>query len=113
MENFDWAKDIDCAVTVCDNEGKIIYMNDRSIEVNCKDGKSMVGQNLMPCHSDRSRDIINKMITQNVDNVYTITKKGRKKLIFQTPWRVDGRVCGVVELSMFLPDDMPHYNRDL
>lgn len=109
--NFDWARDMDVAITVCDTQGVIVYQNDRSIEINCKDGRSMVGQSLMPCHNERSRAIIAKMLNENVDNVYTITKHGRRKLIFQSPWRVDGKVYGLVELSMFLPDSMPHYDR--
>ena len=27
MENYEWAKEMNCAVTVCDAEGTIIYMN--------------------------------------------------------------------------------------
>ena len=26
----DWAKEMNCAVTVCDKEGVIIYMNDKA-----------------------------------------------------------------------------------
>lgn len=109
--NFDWARDMDVAITVCDTQGVIVYQNDRSIEINCKDGRSMVGQSLMPCHNERSRAIIARMLNENVVNVYTITKHGRRKLIFQSPWRVDGKVCGLLELSMFLPDSIPHYDR--
>ena len=29
----------------------------------------------------------------------------------QTPWRKDGKVCGMVEISMVIPNDMPHYVR--
>ena len=32
MENYEWAKEMNCAVTVCDAEGVIIYMNDKSRE---------------------------------------------------------------------------------
>ena len=33
MENYEWAKEMNCAVTVCDAEGIIIYMNDKSREI--------------------------------------------------------------------------------
>ena len=89
--NFNWAEDIDAAVTVCDKEGKVLYMNQRSRNTFSKDGSSMVGQNLMHC--------------------YTISKNGLRKLIFQTPWRKDGNVEGLVEISIVLPDEMPHYDR--
>lgn len=29
MENYEWSKEMNCAVTVCDAEGIIIYMNDK------------------------------------------------------------------------------------
>ena len=112
MNNFDWAEDIDAAVTVCDTEGTVLYMNQRSRQTFSKDGASMVGQNLMPCHNERSQAIIRDMMENNRPHCYTITKKGKRKLIFQTPWREDGKVQGLVEFSFVLPDDMPHYNRD-
>ena len=73
----------------------------------------MVGHSMIPCHNERSKAIIHEMLNKDVPHCYTITKKGRKKLIYQTPWRLDGEVKGLVELSMVIPEDMPHYNRDL
>ena len=46
MEGYDWAKELPCAVTVCDDKGTIIYMNDKSVEVNVKNGGSIIGKNL-------------------------------------------------------------------
>jgi len=111
MKQFDWAEDIEGAVTVCDKEGVIVYMNKRSRETFDKDGKSMVGQNLMPCHNPHSQAIIRDMLENNHPHCYTISKHGKRKLIYQTPWRVDGEVCGLVEFSFVLPDEMPHYDR--
>ena len=107
-EILHWADEILCAVTVSDLEGNIVYMNKRSHE----NGETMEGRNMMPCHSERSQAIIRDMIEGDHTHCYTITKHGRRKLIFQTPWHVDGVVKGLVELSMVLPDDMPHYDRD-
>lgn len=109
--NFDWAEDIDAAVTVCDCEGTVLYMNQRSRQTFSKDGASMVGQNLMPCHNDRSKAIIRDMIENNHPHCYTISKHGQRKFIYQTPWREDGEVRGLVEISIVLPDEMPHYDR--
>lgn len=111
-DSFQWAEDIEAAVTVSDKEGVVVYMNKRSRETFNKNGESMVGRSMLPCHNERSKEIINEMLTQNVPHCYTITKKGRKKMIFQTPWRVDGEVKGLVEFSFILPDEMPHYDRD-
>lgn len=111
MEQFNWAEDIEGAVTVCDTEGTVIFMNKRSRETFNKDGQSMVGKNLMPCHNERSQSIIRDMLENNRPHCYTITKHGQRKLIFQTPWRQDGEVGGLVEFSFVLPDEMPHYDR--
>lgn len=110
-ENFDWVEEMGCAATVCDTEGTVLYMNALARATFASHG-DMRGRNLMPCHSERSKDIIRHMLATGENNAYTITKGGRKKLIFQTPWRKNGRIAGLVELSMVIPADMPHYDRD-
>ena len=49
----EWAKEMNCAVTVCDKEGVIIYMNDKAKETFASHG-DLVGKSLIPCHSERS-----------------------------------------------------------
>lgn len=105
-----WAEEMNCAVTVCDKEGVILYMNQRARETFAKYG-DMIGKNLMGCHSDRSKQIIAHMIATGESNAYTILKNGQKKMIYQTPWRKDGEVAGLVEISMVIAEDMPHYIR--
>ena len=69
------------------------------------------GRSLLPCHNERSREIIRRLIETGGRNVYTIEKRGVHKLIYQTAWREEGVVRGLVEFSMELPDAMPHYVR--
>jgi len=45
-------------------------------------------------------------------NAYTIEKRGVRKLIYQAPWFRDGIVQGLVELSLEIPDAMPHFIRE-
>ena len=66
-EALAWAEGTHCAITVCDLEGKVIFMNERSRATFDKDGRTMLGQ--------------------------------------------DGKVCGMVEISMVIPQEMPHYVR--
>ncbi len=106
----DWAKELNCAVTVCDTEGIIIYMNDKSKETFSSYG-DLVGKSLIPCHNENSKKMIARLLETGGTNVYTIDKKGQKKMIYQTVWKQDGKVAGLVELSIVLPDDMPHYIR--
>ena len=115
---MDFFKGINIAVTVSDKDGNVIYQNDSSIDVN---GDAR-GRNLEKCHNPKSWEMICKMMREDVSNVYTISKKGKKKLIYQTPWyeengavqgeRLAGRTpAGLVEFSIILPDEMPHYLR--
>lgn len=103
----DWCDELDCAVTRCDTEGTVLYQNARSIAVN----GDVRGRSLIPCHNERSREIIRRLIETGGRNVYTIEKRGVHKLIYQTAWREEGVVRGLVEFSMELPDAMPHYVR--
>lgn len=105
-----WADDLNCAVTVCDSEGVILYMNDRSREVFASHG-DLIGQNLFNCHSAESQAKIRHMLATGESNAYTISKNGLRKMIYQTPWRRDGRVAGMVEISMVIPEELPHYIR--
>ena len=110
MENIEWAEQMNCAVTVCDAEGTILYMNEKSRKTFAGHG-NLVGSNLMNCHSERSKAIIRHMLATGESNSYTIEKHGVKKMIYQTPWRRDGQIAGLVEISMEIPSDLPHYIR--
>ena len=63
-DSFQWAEDIEAAVTVSDKEGVVVYMNKRSRETFNKNGESMVGRSMLPCHNERSKEIINEMLTK-------------------------------------------------
>ena len=106
----DWAKEMNCAVTVCDKEGIIIYMNDKAKDTFAKHG-DLVGKSLIPCHNDNSRAIIAKLLETGGTNAYTIQKNGLKKMIYPTAWNENGEVAGLVEISMVIPEDLPHYIR--
>lgn len=105
-----WMNGIGCAVTICDTEGVILYMNDRARATFASHG-DLIGQNLFPCHSERSRRMIRHMLATGETNSYTIEKNGQRKLIYQTPWRRDGEIAGMAELSIVLPEELPHYVR--
>ena len=106
----DWARAVGCAVTVCDADGTILYMNDLSRETFARHG-DIIGHNLYDYHPERAQKMIRHMLSTGETNAYTILKNGRKKLIYQTPWRRDGEIAGLVEISIPLPEDMPHYVR--
>ena len=112
-EKNEWVREFPAAVTVCDTEGRIIEMNGRSAEGFAADGGAgLVGTNVLDCHPEPSRSKLRKMMDERRPNVYTIRKRGKKKLIYQSPWFRDGVYAGFVELSLEIPWDMPHFDRD-
>lgn len=104
-------EEADIAVTICDKEGKIIEMNGQSREVNLKPGQDLIGKNVLDCHPEPARSLLEHLMTHEEKHVYTITKGSRKKLIYQIPWYQEGAYAGFIELSMIIPEEMPHYIR--
>ena len=112
MERVAWYEDMNCAVTVCDKEGVIIYQNKPARELYASHG-NLVGKNLFPCHNPHSQEIIRRLLSEGSTNAYTIEKRGVKKVIYQSAWRDDkGEVAGLVEFSMIVPAQMPHFVRE-
>lgn len=113
MDMPDWVTGFPGAVTISDANHRILWMNDKAAQVFAADGgRSLVGGDLMACHNDRSKEILRRMLADGNPNIYTIERKGVKKLIYQTPWKDEtGRVAGLVELSLEIPFEMPHFVR--
>lgn len=114
MKNIlpDWAMTMNCAVTVCDANCNIIYMNEKSRITFAEGTDRLIGANLIDCHPEHAQSTIRRLLSEGGVNSYTIEKNGIKKLIYQTAWRNDdGTVAGLVELSMQIPFDLPHYIR--
>jgi len=108
-----WFDGLPCSVTVCDRDYTILYLNDRSAEVNASDGgKTLVGKNLLDCHPPDAARKLRKVMASRRPNVYTIEKKGARKVIFQAHWKRRGRPAGLVEITFELPSRMPHFVRD-
>lgn len=112
MFNTSWVKGFGATITVCDTQGIIIEMNDRSAEMFAKSGgRELIGKNVKDCHSEASRDKISDMLVNQRANCYTTEKDGVKQFIYQAPWYKDGKFMGLVELVMEIPFDLPHFIR--
>ena len=113
MTDSNWTKSFPGSITVCDTEGIILEMNDRSVHMFREEGGAdLIGTNVLECHPEPARSKLREMLETQRDHVYTIEKKGRKKLIYQTPWYQGGAYAGFVEMVLDLPDDMPYFVRD-
>ncbi len=112
LDIADVLKSIDAAVTVCDTDMKLLYMNEKAaLNFSGISGPPPLGSSLLDCHKPQSIETMKAMLASGKPNIYTISKAGQKKLIWQGPWKKDGRIAGLVELSIQLPESMPHYDR--
>lgn len=112
MQYPEWIKEFPGAVTVCDEHGVILSMNEKAGRTFAKDGgTTLIGKNLFGCHPEKARVRLREIMEKRVTNAYTIEKAGVKKLIYQAPWFKDGTFAGLVELSLEIPADMPHFVR--
>ncbi len=111
--DFSWVKEFPAAITVCDPDGIILDTNDKAAEAFAEDGgRGLIGKNVLDCHPEPARSQLERILERQQKNVYTIEKKGKKKLIYQTPWYKDNVYSGFVELSIEIPFEMPHFVRD-
>lgn len=104
----DYFEGVNFAVTICDKDGKILDMNQKSKKTFLKGGQDIIGNNLLDCHPEPAKSMLAKMLADPITNVYTIEKNGIKKLIYQTPWYDSGEYAGFMEVSMEIPFEMPH-----
>lgn len=105
----DYFEKADVAVTICDKDGTVLDMNQKSRKTFIKPGMpEIIGQNVLDCHPEPARSLLADMLKNPRTNVYTVEKEGVKKLIFQTPWYDDDEYAGFMELSMVLPEVIPN-----
>ncbi len=108
-----WIKEFPSAITVCDTNGIILEMNNKSAQIFESDaGLNLIGKNLADCHPEPSKSKLKNMLKSHERNIYTIEKNGVKTLICQTPWFENGRYRGFVEILINIPFDLPHFIRD-
>ena len=113
MTRHAWVQEFAAAITVSDAQGKIIEMNAKAAQTFAKDGGTkLIGTSVLDCHPEPARSKLRSIMKNRKPNVYTIEKAGIKKLIYQAPWFKGGKYAGVVELSVEIPFEMPHFVRD-
>ena len=92
------------AVVICDLEHTIIYMNPAAVERYAKwGGKDLMGRSLMNCHTEKSREMIQKVIDwfkASKDNniVYTFFNEKENKDVYMVALRnEEGNLIGYYE----------------
>jgi transcriptional regulator with PAS, ATPase and Fis domain len=114
MPEHSWVNEFPAAITVCDADGIILSMNERSILAHADDGgANLIGTSLLACHTEPSRSKVKELLRSKAPNVYTIEKGGVRKLVYQSPWFERGKFSGLVEVVFPIPSVVPHFNRDI
>jgi transcriptional regulator with PAS, ATPase and Fis domain len=112
MTGMDWSDDFGASITICDRQGIVVYMNKVSREqFSTEGGENLIGKSLIDCHPEPARSRLLEMLDHPEVNIYTIEKRGKKKLIVQKPWMLKDQFNGVVEISFEIPYNMPHFIR--
>jgi hypothetical protein len=107
-----WLDQVKIAFTYCSEDGEILYMNRVSAETFAADGgEKLLGKNALDCHPEQAKQKLQELLDHPVLNAYTIEKQGRKKLIYQVPVWDGDTFKGIVEISLPLPENMPHFVR--
>ncbi len=109
MATHPWVKEFPGKIEVCDTNGILLEMNDRA---EAQEGdRQLIGTNILDCHPEPARTRLKQLLESGQPNIYTIEKRGQKKLIYQAPWYIDGKYAGFVELALDIPETMPHFVR--
>ncbi len=112
MVDHAWVKEFSGALLICDPNGIITEMNDEAVKSFQKNGgRELIGKNVLDCHPEPARSKLRSLMDDRQANIYTIEKKGKKKLIYQTPWYKEGEYGGFLELILEIPAHMPHFIR--
>jgi sensor histidine kinase regulating citrate/malate metabolism len=111
-EDTRWPADIEAAVTVTDAAGTITAMNAAACRAFASDGGSaLVGRSVFDCHPEPALTRTRELYAAGQANHYTISKGGGRKIIHQLPRLRDGVFAGFVEISIVIPDELPHFDR--
>ena len=108
-----WFQEFPGAIVVCDPDGIILEMNDAAIRSTAEDGGAkLIGTNLLACHPEPSLTKLKAFMAKRELNVYTIEKRGVKKIVYQTPWHLGGGYAGFMEVVLEIPFEVPHFVRE-
>ncbi len=113
MSSALWVKELPAEIMVCDSGGLIIEMNDHAALLFADDGgRGLLGRNVLDCHPEQAVSKLKHMLADPSVNCYFNTENGEKRFFFQSPWYLEGRFSGYVEISFVVPEIIPHFIRE-
>ncbi len=109
----DWIEEAPAAITVTDAKGTILAMNALAQATFADDGgEELIGRSIFDCHPEPALTRTRALYRDRAANHYTIEKAGRWKMIHQLPWFQAGAFAGFVEISIPVPESLPHFIRE-
>lgn len=109
---MDWQNNFSAAITICNKEGIITYMNDKAAAMFAGNGGyDLIRKSLFECHKAPSNEKIFEIMQTRKPHIYTTEKQGTKRLFYQAPHIENSEVLGIVDLAMEIPFEMPHFIR--
>ena len=113
MDTKIWHKYFPGAITVTDENGDLTYMNDASkARPEMQVGYDLIGHNAITCHKESTQPKVQKLYDEHLFNIYMIKLNGQKQLVYMAPYFVDGEFKGITELVLYMPDEVPFFDRD-
>ncbi len=108
----DWCQEAKAGIVVCDMQGIILSMNDMAAAIFAKSGgRDLIGKSMMECHPPQAREKIRKLFETQKPHCYTVESRGVKTMLYQSPWKENGKFMGFVEFILILPDVVPHLDK--
>src|SRR4030042_350056 len=106
MDKNAWYEAFPGAITVTDENGIIVNMNAESRNRDeMQLSFDLIGHNAITCHKEPTQSKVRKLYEDQAANIYSITKDGKKQLVYQSPYFIEGKFSGIVEMVLDLPDD--------
>ncbi len=114
MGPIDWLDRIEVIISSCDEHGITTFMNRRGSQVFAgSGGYQLIGKSMVECHPEGAvREKFVNLLKSQKFNCYTIERKGRKMLVYQTPLFKDGIFAGYNEMILPIPETLTHFVRD-
>ncbi|NPV83879.1 MAG: diguanylate cyclase [Candidatus Aminicenantes bacterium] len=108
-----WVKEFPARLVVIDRNNTIIDLTEQAARVlSPGGGPDLLGRSVLGCHPEQARAKLLELIQEQKTNIYTYTREGQKYLVVQAPWTISGEFAGYFDLTIELPANLPHFDRD-
>ena len=86
MTEHAWVEGFSGAVTVCDERGILLAMNEKAAQAFSEDGgRALIGTSVLDCHPEPAGYKLEDLMEKQTANVYTIQKQGKKNSFTNHP----------------------------